>query len=111
MAKAVPLETPLTLLAALPEPDKRVIKTVGAVPAVSNTKPAGALRMIVPMPTLPLAFSVYVGPLKLVNAPLAPSAAIAPPPVAGVSCGGLTVMAGLVLAGLLPSLKSLAGTV
>jgi len=38
----------------------------------------------------------------------APSAEIAPPPVAGVNCAGLTVMAGLVLAVLLPSLRSVA---
>ena len=39
------------------EPVSRVINIVGAVPPVSNTKPAGALRMMVPVPTLPLAFS------------------------------------------------------
>ena len=43
------------------------------------------------------------------NAPVtAPSAEIALPPVARVNCAGLTVMAGLVLAVLLPSLRSLA---
>jgi len=35
-----------------------VRRTVGAVPPVSNMNPAGALRMIVPVPALPLAFSV-----------------------------------------------------
>ena len=58
MAIAVPLETALILLPELPEPVTRVIKTVGAVPPVSNRKPAGAVRVIVPVPTLPLAFSV-----------------------------------------------------
>src|SRR5262245_9711372 len=43
--------------------------------------------------------------------PVAPSAAIALPPVAGVNCVGLTVMAGLVLAVLLPSSASVAVTV
>src|ERR1051325_11205305 len=41
MATAVPLETPLMLLPALPEPVTRVINMLGAVPAVSKTKPAG----------------------------------------------------------------------
>src|SRR6266404_9303686 len=57
IATAVPLATSFRLLAALPEPVIRVIFTVGAVPPVSNMNPAGALRMIVPVPTLPLAFS------------------------------------------------------
>src|SRR5437867_4106926 len=57
METAVPLATSLMLLAALPEPVRRVTKTVGAVPPVSKTNPLGALRMIVPVPTLPLAFS------------------------------------------------------
>ena len=38
----------------------------------------------------------------------APSAGMAPPPVAAVNCAGLTVMAGLVLAVLLPSVRSVA---
>src|SRR5678815_4967998 len=58
MAIAVPLETPLILLAEPPEPVTRVTRTVGAVPPVSKRKPAGAIRVIVPRPTLPLAFSV-----------------------------------------------------
>src|SRR6266487_3714170 len=57
MAAAVPLATPLMLAALLPLPATRVIRTVGAVPPVSKRKPVGALRMIVPVPTLPLAFS------------------------------------------------------
>jgi hypothetical protein len=57
IATAVPLAAPLMLLPPPPLPVSRVIKTFGAVPAVSKIKPAGALRMIVPMPTLPLAFS------------------------------------------------------
>jgi hypothetical protein len=57
MAIAVPLATPLILLPLLPEPPKRVINTVGAVPPVSKTKPGGALRMIVPVPTFAEAFS------------------------------------------------------
>src|SRR3989442_10482987 len=108
MAAEVPLATSLMLLPLAPEPVTRVIKTVGAVPPMSKTNPAGALRMIVPVPALPLAFSVYVGPVKVVNVPVTPSAAIAPPPVAGVNCAGLTAMAGLVPAVLLPSLESLA---
>src|SRR5262245_3381075 len=58
IAAAVPLATPLMLLPLEPLPVTRVIKTVGAVPPVSNTNPAGALRMIVPVPALPVAFSV-----------------------------------------------------
>src|SRR5437870_2595486 len=45
IATEVPLETPLMFL----EADPPVILTVGAVPAVSKTNPAGALRMIVPV--------------------------------------------------------------
>src|SRR5262249_13606242 len=52
IATDVPLETPLILF--LEEP---VIFTVGAVPPVSKIKPLGAFKMIVPVPTLPLAFS------------------------------------------------------
>src|SRR5262245_53473163 len=57
IATAVPLATPLMLLPLLPEPPKRVTNIVGAVPAVSKMNPAGALRMMVPVPALPLAFS------------------------------------------------------
>jgi len=57
IAAVVPLARSLILLALLPEPVSRVTKTVGAVPPVSKTKPAGALRIIVPLPMLPLAFS------------------------------------------------------
>ena len=57
MAAAAPLERSLMLLAELPEPVNRVTNTVGAVPAVSKTKPAGALRTMVPVPTFPLTFS------------------------------------------------------
>src|SRR5436309_2254730 len=57
MATAVPLLTSLMLLLPLPLPVSRVIKTVGAVPPVSNLNPAGALRMIVPAPASPLAAS------------------------------------------------------
>src|SRR5262249_53145166 len=84
----------------------------GAVPPVSKIKPAGVLRMIVPGPTLLLAFSEYVGPVKLVKAPVVASLAeIASPPVAGVNWAGLTAMAGLVLGVLLPSVRSLAVSV
>src|SRR5215831_1192021 len=48
IAMAVPLPTPLMLLPLLPAPPRRVINTVGAVPAVSKTKPGGALRTMVP---------------------------------------------------------------
>src|SRR5213594_3165622 len=54
IATEVPLATALMFL----ELDPPLIRTVGAVPVVSKTNPAGALRMIVPVPTLPLAFSV-----------------------------------------------------
>ena len=58
IATAVPLEIPLILLATLPLPLSRVISTVGAVPPVSKINPLGTIRMIVPVPTFPLAFSV-----------------------------------------------------
>jgi hypothetical protein len=54
IARELPLLAPLMDLAAVPVD---VTLTVGAVPLVSNMNPAGALRMIVPVPTLPLAFS------------------------------------------------------
>src|SRR6266550_2581421 len=57
IATGVPLARPLMLLPLLPEPVSRVGNIVGAVPPVSNTKPAGAFRRIVPVPTFPLAFS------------------------------------------------------
>jgi hypothetical protein len=46
--------TPLMFLLVPPLPPMRLIKTVGAVPPVSKLKPEGALRMIVPVPALPL---------------------------------------------------------
>src|SRR6266567_3743597 len=57
MATALPLATALMLLLLLPLPVRRVTKTVGSVPPVSKLKPAGALRVIVPVPTSPLAAS------------------------------------------------------
>ena|SRR5436190_11236254 len=57
IATAVPLETPLMLLTALPPPLNRVISTVGAVPPVSKINPLGTFRMMVPVPTFPLVFS------------------------------------------------------
>src|SRR5215471_10249650 len=54
MPKELPLLAPLIDLEAEPV---EVTFTVGAVPPVSKTKPAGALTMMVPVPTLPLAFS------------------------------------------------------
>ena len=57
IAAADPLEMPLRLLALLPLPVKRVMRTFGAVPPVSNLNPAGAFRIMVPVPTLLLAFS------------------------------------------------------
>src|SRR5213594_2069403 len=49
-AMVEPLFKPLMFLLALPLP---VIKTVGAVPLVSNTNPLGTLRIMVPVPTSP----------------------------------------------------------
>ena len=57
ISMAVPLVTPLMLLPLLPLPANRVMSTVGAVPLVSKINPAGTFRMIVPVPTLPLACS------------------------------------------------------
>src|SRR6266542_2682482 len=45
-----PLFKPLIFLLALPPP---VIRTVGAVPPVSNTNPLGTLRIMVPVATSP----------------------------------------------------------
>jgi hypothetical protein len=54
IARELPLLAPFMFFDAEPV---EVIFTVGAVPPVSNTNPLGALRMIVPAPALPLAFS------------------------------------------------------
>src|SRR6266404_3555204 len=45
-----PLVSPLIFLLAIPP---LLSSTVGAVPPVSKTNPAGALRLIVPVPTSP----------------------------------------------------------
>src|SRR6266540_1051914 len=57
IAAEVPLATALMFLLSLPPPASRSIRTVGAVPLVSKTNPAGAFRMIVPVPTSPPAYS------------------------------------------------------
>ena len=57
IAAEVPVAAPLMFLLSLPVPASRSIRTVGAVPPVSKTNPAGAFRMIVPVPTSPLAYS------------------------------------------------------
>src|SRR5688572_9416398 len=51
-AAAAPLATPLMFRVFLPLPARRVINTFGAAPPVSKMNPLGALRMIVPVPTL-----------------------------------------------------------
>src|SRR5262249_30151341 len=58
MGTAVPLAPLLILLAFVPVPVRRVITTVGAGLPVSNTNPAGTLRIMVPAPALLVAFSV-----------------------------------------------------
>jgi hypothetical protein len=58
MATDVPLAAPLMFNELAPDPPTRVIRTVGAVPPVLKMNPAGALRMMVPVPTLPLWISV-----------------------------------------------------
>ena len=57
IATAVPLATLLMLRELEPPPERRVIKTVGAVPPVSKTNPLGAFRIIVPAPASPFACS------------------------------------------------------
>jgi hypothetical protein len=54
IARELPL---LARLIDLEDEPVEAIFTVGAVPPVSKINPGGALRMIVPRPTLPLAFS------------------------------------------------------
>jgi len=83
----------ILLLFWLPLPPILVISTVGAVPPTSNSNPPGAFSTIVPVPTFPLAASAYIGPVKLVYAPPALSAEIAPPPVAGVRVCACAFMA------------------
>ena len=57
IASAVPLATPSMFAVLAPVPAIRVTRTVGAVPPVSKMNPLGALRMIVPVLTSPLAAS------------------------------------------------------
>ena len=81
IAKTVPALLPL-------------IVTVGDVEVVSHSNPAGAVKIIVPVPIAPFPDSVRTGPVKLVNAALAVSAEIALPPVAEVNCAVPTLMDG-----------------
>src|SRR6266567_4626572 len=109
IANDEPLLTPLMLLPAFPPPLNRSILTVGAVPPISKTKLLGAFRIIVPVPTSPVTFSEYVGPVRLVKVPPAVSAEIALPPDAPVNwTEPPTAIAGLVFAVLLTSVTSLA---
>ena len=102
-ATEFPLTIPLILRLALPPPVRRVIKTVGAVPPMSNSKPVGAFKMIVPVPTSPEAASSYDGPVNDAKAPPVLSAEMADPPLAGVIDTAATVMNGLVFAVLVGS--------
>ena len=84
IAIAVLTATPLMFLEEVPLPV--VNNTVGAVPPVLNTKPLGAVKMMVPVPISPKAPSASVGPVNVVQVPLvALSAEIALPPVAAVN--------------------------
>src|SRR5881394_1893743 len=56
-ATDAPLATPLMFLLSWPPPSIRSTLTVGAVPLVSKTNPAGAFRMIVPVPTSAVRYS------------------------------------------------------
>src|SRR6266446_6980610 len=76
---AAPLARWLIFLVALASPAS---KTSGPA-AASNSKPAGALRIMVPIPTFPAAPSAIAGPLKLVYDPPQVPAEIVLPPVAG----------------------------
>src|SRR5438309_1915743 len=58
-----PLARLLMFLLAFAPP---FITTVGRMPPVSKTKPAGTRRTIVPVPTSPLLGSWYTGPVRLV---------------------------------------------
>src|SRR2546427_12986803 len=57
IAAEVPVATALMFLLSVPPPASRSIRTVGAVPPVSKRNPLGAFRMIVPVPTSPVAYS------------------------------------------------------
>src|SRR6266404_1437900 len=108
IANDEPLLATLMLFPAFPPPLTRSILTVGAVPPISKTKLLGAFRMIVPVPTSPVTFSEYVGPVRLVKLPPVVSAEIALPPEAPVNwTEPLTEIPGLVFAVLLPSVTSL----
>jgi hypothetical protein len=64
----------------------RDTSTVGDAPDVSNSKPAGALRRILPVPISPAVDSVITGPVNVVQLVVpAEDAGIAVPPVAGAT--------------------------
>ena len=80
-----PLLRSLMLRVLGPLPPMRVTKTVGAAPPVSNSKPDGALRIMVPVPMSAVAPSDITGPVNEVKVPPVVSAEIAEPPVAEVT--------------------------
>ena len=80
-----PLGKSLKLFAEFAQLAVQVTRTVGAIPPVSNTKPVGAFKIIVPVFISLPAFSAMTGPVSAVYVPPVVSAEIADPPVVGVS--------------------------
>jgi len=66
-----------------PVPETSVLVAVTLFAVVLNTKPAGATKIIVPVPISAVAPSVIAGPVRAVYDPPVVSAEIADPPVAG----------------------------
>src|SRR6185369_3339223 len=54
-------------MAKMVPPVEPLIVTVGAVPVVSHSNPAGAFKTIVPVGIAPLSDSVKIGPVSEVN--------------------------------------------
>ena len=65
-----------------------LVETVTEFTVVSNSKPVGAFKIMLPVDIPALSVSVITGPVKVVYAPVPPVAAVsaemAPPPVAVV---------------------------
>jgi hypothetical protein len=91
----------------LPLPLVMRVTTTWARAAGVEDETAGALTMMVPAPTSPLAFSSNSAG-QGVKVPVSAIGRDRPPPVAAVNWAPLTAMAGLVLGLLLPSVRSVA---
>ena len=86
----VPLVATLLMFRAEGPPPLARVTSIVTVALVSNSNPAGAVRIIVPFPISALADSVRTGPVKLVYVPPTVVEGIAVPPVAKINVAALT---------------------